>query len=151
MLLDKQLMFSEAQALTSTGNTLSTNTIDLGLTGSPAIGGTILYDIGRGSPVLIIAQVVTTFTSGGAGTLAVQFVQADNAALSTNLEVLQATDAIALATLTAGYTFRLSAVPSGVSKRYIGLRYVIGTAAMTAGAVTAGLALDRTSNPTTYA
>ena len=51
----------------------------------------------------------------------------------------------ALATLIAGYQFRL-AVPPGVSKRYLGLRYTVGTAETTAGKVTAGLVIDKQTN-----
>ncbi|MBC7818068.1 MAG: hypothetical protein IAG10_14355 [Planctomycetaceae bacterium] len=151
MILDKQLMFSEAQAVDSgvtfaTGNQLSTNTIDLGAVGSQANGGTPIYDIGRGDSIRVMARVVTAFTSGGSATMVFQLVQADNAALSSNLEVLAATNAIAVASLVAGYKAILGFVPQGVTKRYIGMRYVVATANMTAGAVTSGLVIDTQSN-----
>lgn len=145
---DKQLLFSDAQDLAqAAGSYLSTNTVDLGdITAGPL--GSPIRDPGRGAPIQAWAQVTTTFTSGGAGTLQVQLVQADNAALSSNLEVLAETAVLALATLVAGYQFRFGSWPPGTSKRYIGLRYVIATATMTAGKVTAGLVLDRQTNPT---
>jgi hypothetical protein len=144
MILDKQNMFSEAQAVTALGNTLSTNTIDLGVAGTPVVGG-LITDVGRGGNVEVVAQVVTAFTSGGAATLQVQLVMADDAALTSNLTVLDETAAIALASLVAGYQFRMGTIPGGVTKRYLGIRYIVGTAVMTAGAVTAGLAKDRPS------
>lgn len=144
MLLDTQTLFSDQQNLAqAAGNYLSTNTIDLGAVGTPVLGGTLASDIGRGDSPEVMAQVTTTFTSGGAGTLVVQLVMADDAALTSNLTIVSQTDTLALATLVAGYQFRFGRVPPGISKRYLGLRYVIGTATMTAGKVTAGLALDR--------
>lgn len=145
MILDKQLMFSEAQAVTATA--LSTNTVDLGAVGTQGNGGTPIYDIGRGGPVRVVAQVVTAFTAAGAATMVAELVMADNAALSTNLTVLSSTAAIPVATLTAGYKFQLGTIPAGVTKRYFGMRYTVATGPMTAGAVTSGLALDSQSNP----
>lgn len=145
MILDKQNMFSEAQDLAqAAGNYLSTNTIDLGSPGSPVVGG-IVSDVGRGMPLEVICQITETFTSGGAATVQAQLVMADNAALSSNLTILDETPAIALATLIAGYQFRLRAIPQGITKRYLGMRYVIGTATTTAGEITSGLALSRMS------
>lgn len=145
MLLDKQNMFSEAQAIT-TGSANSTNTIDLGVAGSPIIGGTAIQDPGRGQEIQVFAQVVTAFTSGGSGTLTVKLVQSAAAGL-TSPTILAQTDAIPVATLAAGYQFRLSGIPAGVTQRYLGLIYTVATADMTAGAVTAGLVLDRQTNP----
>ena len=48
---------------------------------------------------------------------------ADNGALSANLTVSSETPAIALATLVAGYQFRLGTVPVGISRRFIGFRW----------------------------
>jgi hypothetical protein len=150
MLIDKQNLLSDAQALAlgATTTALSTNTIDLGAAGTPALGGSVIYDIGRSSELDVVVQVVTAFTSGGAGTLEVELVMADDAALTTNLTVLQATGDIALATLVAGYQFRIGKLPHGISRRYLGLRYRNDSAAaLTAGAVTAFVGLGRQSNP----
>lgn len=149
MIMDKQLLFSDQQNLAqAAGNYLSTNTVDLGTVGSIVLGGSPIRDIGRGRSLQAVVQVTETFTSGGAGTLQAQLVMADDAALTSNLTVLEETAAIALATLVAGYQFRFGTWPVGTSKEFIGIRYVIGTAAMTAGKVTAGLVFDRQSNPT---
>jgi hypothetical protein len=155
MMLDAQNLLSDAQNLAQAAGTyLSTNAIDLwGQASIPVVPqtigqaqGPVIKDIGRGLPPEILTQITTTFTSGGAATLQVQLVMADDAALSTNLVVLQETLALALATLVAGYQFRL-AVPPGITKRYLGVRYIIGTAAMTAGNVTAGIAASLQTNP----
>lgn len=143
MLLDKQNMFSDAQDLAqAAGSYLSTNTIDLGATGSTSIQGSPSSDIGRARNIDVLAQITETFTSGGAATLQVQLVSADNAALSSNLTVLAETPAYALAALTAGKQFPLRFAPP-VSQRYIGVRYVIATATTTAGKCSAGLVMDK--------
>jgi Bbp16-like protein len=147
VLLDKQNLFSDAQDLAQVaGSYLSTNTLDTGAVGTiPGLGGTPIHDIGRGGVPRLLVQVVETFTSGGAATLQVQFVQADNAALSTNLEVLSETRVHALADLVIGKQFGVS-VPPGVNRRYVGVRYVIGTATTTAGKCTAGLVWNIQTN-----
>ena len=144
MILDKQNMFSDAQSLAGTGNILSTNVLDLGVPGTLAKDGTaVRNDLGRGEEPKFFAQIVTD-VSGGTSVQA-QLVQADDAAMSTNLEVLQQTDAIAVASLKAGYQFRIGRVPAGVSRRYLALRYVVvGT--ISSGAVSAGMALNRFTN-----
>lgn len=141
MLLDKQNLFSDAQSLAvAAGNTLSTNTIDLGTVGTIPLGLTVKRDIGAGEPLQVVVQVVTTFAGGTSCEF--QLVHADNAALSSNLEVLQSSGAIAEASLVAGYQAKLTAFPTGTTKQYLGVRYVtLGT--HTAGAVTAGVVLDR--------
>jgi hypothetical protein len=146
MLLDAQNLFSDKQSVAmAAGNALSTNVIDLGVAGTPVLGGSLASDIGRGLSPELYAQVVTTVTSGGAATLQVQLINADSADLATNPVILTQTDVLALATLAAGYQFRFGTVPPGVTKRYLGLKYIVGTATTTAGNVTAGIALQRQS------
>lgn len=149
MLLDVQNLVSDDQDLAKAAGTyLSDKSIDLGAVGTiPGIGGTPIHDVGRGDCPELLVQVTETFTSGGAGTLQAKLVMADDDALTSNVVVLQETLAIALATLVAGYQFRLCCVPFGVTKRYLGIQYVVGTATMTAGKVTAGILVDRQSNP----
>lgn len=148
MYLDKQTLLSDDQDLSQAAGTyVSTNTIDLGTAGTiPHLGGTPLMDIGRGNEPDLLCQITETFTSGGAATLTVQLIQSANADLSSPT-ILQTTPALALATLVAGYQFRLR-IPPGISARYLGVQYVIGTATTTAGTVTAGIVLDKQTNPT---
>lgn len=148
-MLDRNTLMSNEQslALVAATPTLSDNSIDLGDRSTvDDLGNPLNSDPGRGSEVELECQVVETFTSGGAATVTVEVVMADNAALSTNLTVIKQTPAIAKASLVAGSKFRISAdLPPGISQRYLGLRYTVGTADGTAGKVTAGIVLDRTT------
>ena len=129
MLLDKQNLFSDAQTLiAAAGDVVSTNVIDLGVARN--IGGDT-------DPKLeLLAQIVTTYlASGGASTvkLLVQ-TSPDNSSWTT----LAQTEAIAKASLVAGYRFGINKLPSPTS-RYLRLVYTIATNDGTAGAITAGL------------
>lgn len=143
MLIDLQNLMSDSQDLAVVASTvLCTNPMDLGTAGTVPAGfqarGTPKHDLGAGSrrPMLIV-QVDQTFTSAGAATLKVQLITDDAAALSSPT-ILQSSEVIALATLVAGYRFRL-AIPEGVLERYLGVQYVIGTATTTAGKCSAWL------------
>ena len=143
MILDKQNLFSDKQSLTATSPILSTNTIDLGATGvSPILGQLPARDVGQGEPLDLLVQVVTAAAGGTSVVAAV--IQADDAALSSNVEVLAQSGVIALASLVAGYQFKVPFIPNGVTKRYLGVRYTtVGT--FTAGQVTSGIVADRQS------
>ena len=120
------------QLVTSTGNTLSANTIDL----APlSLGGNQAGDTGGGEPLEISISVLQTLTSGGAATVQFQMIQADDAALSSNVQVINQTDAFAYTALTAGTIVPLHwdrAAPYA-PKRFVGLRFVVGAAALTNG------------------
>jgi hypothetical protein len=127
MLIDQQNQFSAAQAVTATGSTASSNVVDLGV--ARDIGGAVTDQL------MLLCEVVTPFTSGGSATLQVQVqTSPDNSAWS----ILAQSDAIPVASLVQGYKFLPNELPGGTS-RYLRLNYVVGTAAMTAGAITAGL------------
>jgi hypothetical protein len=127
MLIDQQNQFSAAQAVTATGSTPSTNTVDLGV--ARDISGAV------SGPLYLLCEVVTPFTSGGSATLQVQVqTSPDNATWST----VDQSDAIPAAALVQGYKFLPNKL-GGATSRYVRLNYVVGTAVMTAGAVTAGL------------
>ena len=142
MILDNFAMLSgSVSGTTLTGQTvtgtntsvLSTNTMDLG---PLALGGNQVGDVGAGES-LEIAIGVTTAAAGGTS-VQFQLIQADDAALTSNVQVINQTDAIATATLTAGAVIPLHwdrAAPL-TPKRYVGVRYVI-VGAMSAGAYTA--------------
>lgn len=103
--------------------------------------------IGAGELIRVFAQVTTTFTSGGALTLNLQFGQADDINMATNFETFWTSGALALATLVAGYRFDVVAVPvSKVTRRYLGFNIVVGTAASTAGQLMLGIVEDEQSN-----
>jgi hypothetical protein len=156
MLFDKNLTLSDDQSLAQiAGSYLSDNSIDMGVKQTPptrvatasGIGGPLIHDWGRiiRPDLELVSIITTTFTSAGAPTLVVQTVQADDGALTTNLEVLTETRAYALAALVQGSQFPLR-MPAGLSRRFFGMRYVIAVATTTAGKVTSGFAAGRQSN-----
>jgi hypothetical protein len=133
MLLDSSNQFSASQSPTSIGSTASTNIIDLG----------IARDIGDAvtASLYLLCQVATTFTSGGSATLQVQVQSApDNNGVPGAWATIEQSDAIPVATLLQGYKFLPGAMVSPATPgRFLRLNYVVGTAAMTGGAVTAAL------------
>lgn len=149
MLLDKQNMFAENQTLAQVAGstTVSTNAIDLlgGLTAiNDTLGNAPLSDLGRSKMVDVLVQVTTTVTSGGSATIAFDLCTSTAADKSTGLVVHQSTPAIALATLVAGYQFRLE-IPPGlpVTGQYLFVRFTVATATTTAGAFSAGIVADK--------
>lgn len=138
MILDKLLMFSEAQAVTASA--ASTDVIDLA-----PIDGT-RRDIGVGYPLEFWANVNNTATAAGAATLNVQLqTSPDNSTWTT----LYDSGTLALAALTAGKRLFSAKVPAGV-QRYLRVNYVVGTGPLTAGAFTSGINLDVDNNTPYY-
>lgn len=129
MITDALLRVSSAQAVTTTA--VSTDTIDL----------SVARDIGEGMD-LFMNFAVTTAMAGGTS-IKFEIIQADNAALSTNVQVIGSSDAVVTASLVAGYNTAVRFNPQIASngKRYIGARYtVVGT--YTSGNITADVVTD---------
>ncbi len=118
MLLDSQLILSNAQAETAQGANVSTNVIDLGAAG----------DADR--ELFLNIRVDTTATSGGSATVAFSLVTSAAEAL-TSATTLFSTAAIPVADLVAGYQIR-TRIPRGML-RYLGAYITIATADLTAG------------------
>lgn len=130
MITDRELTFSDVQAITATAN--STDVISL-----------VGYRIGRGQRLRLYVQVDEAFTAAGAATLTLDVVQADNAALSTNAEVLYTTGATALAALIKNPKKFFIDIPAPANLRdFMGLKYTVATGPMTAGKLTAGIVID---------
>jgi hypothetical protein len=128
---------------TATGtntSVLSTNTIDLGTA----------RDIGKGEMLEVVVEVITA-ASGGTS-VQFQLIQADDAALTTNVQVIVQTDAIAVATLVAGtqVPLHVSRVDPYPARRYLGLRYVF-VGAVAAGAYFAGVVKSVADKQVNYA
>lgn len=144
MMFDANLTFSDAQSLVATaGAILSDKSIDLwgGARQTDTLGNTPISDPGRGAPIRVVVVVTTSFTSTGSDvTLYCELVMADDAALTSNLTVVQTSQTVTLPLI--GQRFHLSALPEGISKRYLGVRYTTAVHDATAGKVTAGLVLD---------
>lgn len=155
-MFDQNLMFSDQQALAAVASTIvSTNSIDTwkgraAAAGTPNLGGPLTGNFGAGNDELDGLAVVTqTFASAGAATLQIQYIQADDANLTVNVEMLRESRALAAGTqpsiFVAGGRFSLGKPPS-MTRRFLGLSYVIGVATTTAGKITAGLTKGVPSN-----
>lgn len=134
MIFDAQTRFSNAQAVTASA--ASTNVIDLKAAGIPYGNDVALsrdlgiYDI----PLRI--QVTTAFATLTSLKVAVQVD--DNSSFSSATTVLE-TEAIAAASLVAGYQFNIDKFPLKTSERYVRLYYTVAGSDATAGAITAGV------------
>jgi hypothetical protein len=160
MIIDGLLSFSTPATPDNlglgTGTYACNNILDIGLNGIPTAanaGGARDLGIGDDPALKLMVTVSTAFTSGGAGTLQVNFQGApDNGSGAPGTwATWYSSPAYALATLTQGA--RLLDIdwprpPAGDSlPRFARLTYVIGGAAMTAGAVIAAAVLDRFDQP----
>lgn len=122
-MLDQEVLFSDAQAVTATGDDASTNIYDTG-------GANGQGDAGQtGENLWVNVFVNTTATSGGAAT--VQAVFQDSADGTTFADVV-AGAVFAIANVTAGTALLLVQPPVG-TRRYWRVVYRIGTAVLTAG------------------
>lgn len=142
MFFDKETTLSNKQSIAGTGTIVSTNTIDLfnGRSSQQVgpYGVASLYDPGRSNSPEFIGQITKTVVGGTSVTL--QIVESDNANLSSPVVVTQSA-AVPIASLKAGYQFKVALVP-GITKRYLGANYVIvGTT--TDGEITTGFVVDK--------
>lgn len=141
MYIDAQNLLSDKQSLISgIGTVVSTNTIDLGANTVDHFNQTVPKDVGKSKFAEFLCQITTACVGVGASIQA-QLIESANANLSSP-NVIQSTAAIPVASLVAGYQFRLE-MPPGIVQRYLGVQYVITGAAITAGAVMAGPVLDK--------
>lgn len=109
------------QAMNGAGNVLSVNTVDL----APlAIGVNQPGDTGAGEALEVLFSVLTAPTVGT--NVQFQLIQADDAALSVNVQVINQTDAFTIATLPVGTIIPLHWDRSApyAPKRYFGARVV---------------------------
>lgn len=126
------------QAANGAGNVLGSNTLDL----APlTLGGNQPGDTGAGEDLSVVFSVLTAPTVGT--NVQFQLIQADDAALSVNVEVINQTDAFAIAKLPAGTLVPLGVDPAApyAPRRYFGVRFV-NTGAIATFSVTAALAKD---------
>lgn len=140
MIIDKRNEFCDAVALNTgaAGTYVLGDQIDIGTA----------RDLGGDQALYLDISVAVGIAAGSAGTVQFQLVSADNAALTTNPVVHAASGLFVTGTGTATTTLRpgtqLFQVPlpqegSTPYKRYVGIRQVTGTAAITAGAIDAFL------------
>lgn len=144
MILDKQNMLSEAQAVTSTA--VSTNTLDLGSA----------RDIGAGEDLSVFIDVDVAATAAGAATVDFQVIISAAANLSSPT-ILGSSSPIGKAELTLNRKPieikipRAALLAQPVGQRYLGLQYTVATGPLTAGTFTAGIIVDMQDMKKDYA
>lgn len=142
MIYDAQTLFSDGQAVTATA--ASTNTIDLGATGTPYGGSALIRDVGKGTCADIAVTVTEAFATLTSLTISVEVD--DNSAFSSAATVFT-TPAIPVATLVAGYSLpMLTAFTEGTNERYVRLKYTVTGSSATTGKITAGVVAARQTN-----
>lgn len=148
MILDKQNMYSDDQAITA--DAASTNVIDHGAPATPkttgVIAGRALYrDMGVGVCIPILVQVTESFAENNVGTTSTLTValQADNDEAFGSPTTIYTSAAFDKTNLVAGMRIPMMAVlPEGLNERYTRLYYNFtadGTGSFTAGKITAGV------------
>lgn len=122
MILDKNLIMSNAQAETTQATHVSDNVID-----TVALGDAV-------NELYFKAVVETACTSDGSATVQIKLITDPNEALDDGPTILWASDAIAVASLVDKYEFGTIRLPKPDKlKRYLAAQIIIGTAALTAG------------------
>lgn len=132
MILDERSEFADATALSTaaTGLALVGDVIDLGTDGINEVDGIEFY-----------VTVDTAVTSAGAATVEFQLASDAQAAIAVDgsASVHYKSAAVPKATLVAGYGVVNVKLPKGQYERYLGILQNVGTAALTAGKINAGL------------
>ncbi len=132
MIIDKLNTFAEKSALpTATGAKLFGDVIDLGASGMHFNDG-----------IYLIIQVTTAVESAGDATVELALASDAQPAIAVDgtATIHASTGAIVKAKLAEGERF-IIALPPGQYERYLGVIATVGTAALTAGAVTAALTM----------
>lgn len=135
MILDERAEFCDATSLNTgaAGIYLIGDVMDL----------TVVRDIGNVDELYFVVQVDTSVTSGGSATVAFTLASDAQAAIATDGSASAhfTSAAIPKATLVAGYVAVATKMPrEGTAfERYLGVLQTTGTAALTAGAVSAFL------------
>lgn len=140
MILNKNLIFAEGQAVTATA--ISQNVLQYPANDT-AVGDAapMVRNLGAGEPVPMLVQVTEAFAT--LTSLTITLETADNAALSSGAVVLATTGAIPLASLVAGYVPpALRYLPNATIKEFLGLRFTVGGSNATAGKITAALGTE---------
>lgn len=135
MIFDKQTMFSDAQAVTAT--VASTNAIDLG----PIASG-LARDIGKGTPVPLLVQVVEGFTNLTSLKIDLEFDSTDTFTPDKTITL----GTYLLADLVVGMQVPYQFIPDGANMRYMRLKYTVTGTAPDAGKITAGIVMGRQTN-----
>ena len=140
MIMDATLQLSNAQPVTA--DTASTNTIDLGATGSAyGAAAPLTRDIGKGLGVPLLVTVTETFNNLTSMNILIQ--TDDNVAFTSPTTVFRSPEYL-LADLVMGKKYLLpDSFPVDTNERYVRLFYDITGTAPTTGKITAGAVMAR--------
>lgn len=133
MILDRQVLFSDAQAITATA--ASTNIVDLGVMGKTHPGAVTLKRKIGVMDIPLLFQVVEAFNN--LTSLKVAIETDEDVAFGSPKVVAEFT--ILLADLTLGKQLPYVVVPRYLTERYLRFNYTVTGAAPTTGKVTAGI------------
>jgi len=134
MLLDRELLFSDAQTVSSSPTT-STDLVDFG----PLFSGNTGRDIGVGEELYVHVNVDTALT-GASAAIVVTLETDDNTSFS-SATTGQTIGTIA-ALSAAGTVLKAKIDPGALNERYARLVYTESGGTITGGALTAGIVLD---------
>ncbi len=139
MILNKNLLLSDGQAITATA--ISENVIAWeGMDMAPYETSAIARNLGAGTPIPILIQVIEDFATLTSLTIT---LETSAAAALTSSTVLASTGTIAAASLLAGYRPSFTRfMPDATMLAYFGLRYTVGGSNATAGKITAAVATE---------
>lgn len=138
MIFDNTLLFSDAQAITASA--ASTNTVDLGATGTTWAGQTLGRDIGKGNKIPLSITITEAFNNLTSLHIALQ--SDDNSGFSSAKVVV--VQVIVLADLTLGKQIDFpDYITQGANERYLRSNYTVTGTPPTTGKVTAGVVAAR--------
>lgn len=130
MIMDAQLLFSDAQAIAAAAG--SDNTIDLGA----------VRDIGTGEPLYVVVVVDTAFTDGSSNSTLTVAIEGDSTTTITPDGTQDLFTIPALAAVGDTFIARLDPAATPLQYRYVRLKYTPNNGDLTTGAVTAFITKD---------
>lgn len=133
MMMDADLLFSDAQAVTATA--ASSNYIDTG----PLFTGNTGRDLGVSELYLAVSVDVAMTDSGSDSTIAVSLETDDNTGFSSAATVATFITIPALTAAGTKYFFRLPVSPAIPYERYLQVKYTAANGNLTTGSFTAAL------------
>ncbi len=141
MNFDNEALFSDAQAISASGDNISDNIMDLGKMGFVAYNATgsaqtqLRKRVGVAMVIPLAIQVVEDF-AGAATVLKLEFQQSDDEIFSSPENVISIE--VDAAELIAGYQFPIDKFPREITKRFVRLNFNLDDAA-SAGKITSGV------------
>lgn len=133
MILDKETLVSDEQAITATA--VSTNVLDLGAMGIAQYNQIQLVRNIKGHKVPFLVQVVEDFAT--LTSLTIEYQYSVDEAFTSPIVALSVT--VPVAQLLAGYILPVERLPRGIKGRYFRLNYTVGGTNATAGKIVAGV------------